>query len=112
MARLLFAWLKALRWQRLPEMEKLGDTLVNHFGGIAALLRSSGPLWSRRVIEYDDQGRPRRARGKRDETMLLKLKWATPRPIRSARDLARFLKVIIGFLWRPVIPNSFHQSPP
>jgi transposase len=28
--------LKALRWQRLPEMEKLGDTLVNHFDGIAA----------------------------------------------------------------------------
>jgi transposase len=34
-ARFLFAWLKALRWQRLPEMEKLGDTL-NHFDGIAA----------------------------------------------------------------------------
>jgi hypothetical protein len=28
--------IKALRWQRLPEMEKLGDTLVNHFDGIAA----------------------------------------------------------------------------
>ena len=24
----LFGWLKALRWQRLPEMKKLGDTLV------------------------------------------------------------------------------------
>jgi transposase len=35
-ARFLFGWLKALRWQRLPEMEKLGDTLVNHFDGIAA----------------------------------------------------------------------------
>jgi len=31
-----FGWLKALRWQRLPEMEKLGDTLVSHFDGIAA----------------------------------------------------------------------------
>ena len=35
-ARFLFGWLKALCWQRLPEMEKLGDTLVNHFDGIAA----------------------------------------------------------------------------
>ena len=35
----------------------------------------------------------RRARGMRDELMwLLKLKWATARPIRSARDLARFLQ--------------------
>jgi transposase len=32
-ARFLFSWLKPLRWQRLPEMEKLGDTLVNHFDG-------------------------------------------------------------------------------
>ena len=35
----------------------------------------------------------RRARGMRDEEMLLlKLKWTTARPIRSARDLARFLQ--------------------
>jgi hypothetical protein len=34
----------------------------------------------------------RRARGMRDEAMLLlKLKWATAHPIRSARDLKRFL---------------------
>jgi hypothetical protein len=34
----------------------------------------------------------RRARGMRDEEMLfLKLKWATAHPIRSARDLIRFL---------------------
>ncbi|MBZ5510192.1 MAG: transposase [Acidobacteriia bacterium] len=34
----------------------------------------------------------RRARGMRDEEMLLlKLKWATAHPIRSARDLMRFL---------------------
>ena len=35
----------------------------------------------------------RRARGMRDEQMLLlKLKWTTAHPIRSARDLARFLR--------------------
>ena len=36
----------------------------------------------------------RRARGMRDERMLLlKLKWATVHPIRSSRDLARFMTV-------------------
>src|SRR6059036_2804671 len=30
-ANFLWGWLEALRWQRLPEMEKLGDTLVKHF---------------------------------------------------------------------------------
>ena len=60
----LMGWFKALRWQRLPEMEQLGDFLL------------------------------RRARGMRDEeVLLLKLKWATARPIRSARDLAGFLSV-------------------
>ncbi len=35
----------------------------------------------------------RRARGMRDEVMLLlKLKWATARPIRSSRDLIPFLQ--------------------
>ncbi len=34
----------------------------------------------------------RRARGMRDERfLLLKLKWAKARPVRSARDYARFL---------------------
>jgi hypothetical protein len=37
----------------------------------------------------------RRARGMRDETMLLlRLKWASARPIRSSRDVTRFLQVI------------------
>ena len=35
-ARFLFGWLKALRWQRLPEMERLADALLLHFDGIAA----------------------------------------------------------------------------
>lgn len=36
----------------------------------------------------------RRARGMKDEQMrLLKLKWATAHPIRSTRDMARFLSV-------------------
>jgi len=32
----LMAWFKALRWQRLPEMERLGDFLLKHIEGIAA----------------------------------------------------------------------------
>jgi hypothetical protein len=34
------SWSKARRWQRLPEMEKLGDTLVKHFDGIAASVKT------------------------------------------------------------------------
>jgi len=55
-ARFLFGWLKALRWQRLPEMETLGDLLVGHFDGI--LLRSSRSLRRRRGHQHDDQGGP------------------------------------------------------
>jgi len=40
-AEFLFGWLKAMRRQRLPEMEKLADTLVKHFDGIAARVGSS-----------------------------------------------------------------------
>jgi len=29
-ANVLWGWVKALRWQRLPEMEKLGRFLVDH----------------------------------------------------------------------------------
>ena len=29
----LMGWFKALRWQRLPEMEQLGDFLLNHIEG-------------------------------------------------------------------------------
>jgi transposase len=32
----LMGWFKALRWQRLPEMEQLGDFLLKHIEGIAA----------------------------------------------------------------------------
>src|SRR5262245_24002766 len=32
----LMGWFKALRWQRLPEMEQLGDFLLKHIDGIAA----------------------------------------------------------------------------
>jgi transposase len=93
-ARFLFGWLKALRWQRLPEMEKLGDTLVNHFDGIAAYGDHPVRFGVVESINTTIKAVLRRARGMRDDQMLLlKLKWATARPIRSSRDLARFLSL-------------------
>ena len=91
-ARFLWGWLKALRWQRLPEMEKLGDTLVKHFDGIAAYCDHPVRFGVVESLNTTIKAVLRRARGMRDETMLLlKLKWATARPIRSSRDLAKFL---------------------
>ena len=92
-ARFLFGWLKALRWQRLPEMERLGDTLVNHFDGIAAYCDHPVRFGVVESLNTTIKAVLRRARGMRDEPMLLlTLKWATARPIRSGRDLARFLQ--------------------
>ena len=92
-ARFLFGWLKALRWQRLPEMERLGDTLVNHFDGIAAYCDHPVRFGVVESLNTTIKAVLRRARGMRDEPMLLlKLKWAAARPIRSGRDLARFLQ--------------------
>jgi transposase len=92
-ARFLFGWLKALRCQRLPEMEKLGDTLVNHFDGIAAYCDHPVRFGVVESLNTTIKGVLRRARDMRDETMLLlKLKWTTARPIRSSRDITRFLQ--------------------
>jgi transposase len=92
-ARFLLGWLKALRWQRLPEMEKLGDTLVNHFDGIAAYCDHPVRFGVVESLNTTIKAVLRRARGMRDDAMLLlKLKWASARPIRSSRDLARFLR--------------------
>jgi transposase len=94
-AEFLLGWLKALRWQRLPEMEKLGDTLVKHFDGIAAYCDHPVRFGVVESLNTTIKGVIRRARGMRDDAMLLlKLKWATARPIRSTRDLARFLEFI------------------
>src|SRR5438477_2133892 len=91
-ARFLFGWLKALRCQRLPEMAKLGDTLVNHFDGIAAYCDHAVRFGVVESLNTTIKGVIRRGRSMKDETMLLlKLKWATARPIRSSKDLAKFL---------------------
>ena len=91
-ARFLFGWLKALRCQRLPKMEKLGDTLVNYFDGIAAYCDHPVRFGVVESLNTTINALLRRARGMRDDAMLLlKLKWAMAHPIRWSRDLAGFL---------------------
>ena len=88
----LLGWIDALRWQRLPEMERLGDFLFRHVEGIAAYCDHRVRFGVVESINTTIKAVLRRARGTRDEHMLLlKLKWATARPIRSARQLAGFL---------------------
>jgi transposase len=88
----LMGWFKALRWQRLPEIERLGDFLLTHIDGIAAYCDHAVRFGVVESINTTIKAVLRRARGMRDEPMLLlKLKWATARPIRSARDVMRFL---------------------
>ncbi len=88
----LNGWIDALRWQRLPEMDRLGEFLFKHIEGIAAYCDHPVRFGVVESINTTIKAVLRRARGMRDETMLvLKLKWATARPIRSARDVMRFL---------------------
>jgi transposase len=88
----LNGWCDALRWQRLPEMDRLGEFLFKHLDGIAAYCDHQVRFGVVESINTTIKAVLRRARGMRDETMLvLRLKWATARPIRSARDVMRFL---------------------
>ena len=81
-----------MRWQRLPEMNKLGEFLVRHFDGIAAYCDHPVRFVVVESINTTIKAILRRARGMRDEKMLvLKLKWATAHPIRSSGDLDRFI---------------------
>ena len=88
----LLGWIRALRWQRLPEMERLGDSLFRHIEGIAAYGDHPVRVGVVESLNTTIKAVLRRARGMRNDAMLLlKIKWATARPIRSARDLVRFL---------------------
>lgn len=88
----LNGWCAALRWQRLPEMDRLGVFLFKHLDGIAAYCDHQVRFGVVESLNTTIKAVLRRARGMRDEAMLLlKLKWATARPIRSARDVLRFL---------------------
>jgi transposase len=89
----LNGWIAALRWQHLPEMDRLGEFLFKHIEGIAASCDHPVRFGVVESINTTIKAILRRARGMRDEVMLLlKLKWATARPIRSARDVVQFLQ--------------------
>jgi transposase len=76
-------------------MEKLGDLLVKHFDGVAAFCDHQVRFGVVESLNTTIKAVLRRARGMRDETiLLLKLKWATAQPIRSVRDLVIFLELI------------------
>ena len=73
-------------------MDRLGEFLFRHIEGIAAYCDHPVRFGVVESINTTIKAVLRRARGMRDEAMLpLKLKWATARPIRSARDIHRFL---------------------
>jgi transposase len=73
----LMGWFKALRWQRLPEMERLGDFLLKHIDGIAAYCDHHVRFGVVESINTTIKAVLRRARGMKDEAMLLlKIKWA------------------------------------
>ena len=88
----LDGWIAALRWQRLPEMQKLGAFLRRHLDGIVAYCRHRVRFGVVEGINTTIKGILRRSRGMRDEQLLLlKLKWATANPVRTAIHLSRFL---------------------
>jgi len=67
--------------------------LIENFDRIAAYCDHPVRFGVVESLNTTIKGGLRRARGMRDETMLLlKLKWATARPIRSSRDITRFLQ--------------------
>jgi transposase len=73
----LLGWIKALRWQRLPEMDRLGEFLFRHVEGIAAYCDHPVRFGVVESINTTIKAVLRRARGMRDDQMLvLKLKWA------------------------------------
>src|SRR5215471_12202344 len=78
-------------------MTTIGDTLVNHFDGIAAYCNHPVRFGVVESLNTTIKGVLRRARGIGDEAMLLlKLKWASATAIRSSRDLTQFLQPIRG----------------
>jgi hypothetical protein len=73
-------------------MAQLGDFLFRHLEGIAAHCDHPVRFGVVESVNTTIKAVIRRARGMKDKPMLvLKLKWATARPIRTARDLGRFL---------------------
>src|SRR3954470_5843455 len=76
----------------IHQFDTAAGRIFRHIEGIAAYCDHPVHFGVVESINTTIKAVLRRARGMRDEQMLLlKLKWTTARPIRSARDLARFL---------------------
>jgi len=67
----VLGWIRALRWQRLPEMERLGDFPFHAIEGIAAYCDHPVRFGVVESIDTTIKAVLRRARGMRDEQMLL-----------------------------------------
>ena len=83
--RFLTHWLQALRWQRLPAFQKLGQLLTRHLDGILSYCHEPVPFGKIEAINGNIRAMLRRGRGYRDhEYLLLKVQRATASRRRQA----------------------------
>jgi len=76
--RFLTAWVRALRWQRLPAFLKVAQLLSRHLDGILAYCHVKVPFGKVEAINGNIRAMLRRGRGYRDhEYLLLKVQKAT-----------------------------------
>jgi Transposase len=76
--RSLTAWVRALRWQRLPAFDKVAQLLSRHLDGILAYCHVRVPFGKVEVINGNIRAMIRHGRGYRDhENPLLKVQKAT-----------------------------------
>jgi hypothetical protein len=75
-----------VRWQRLPEMDRLGDFLFRHVEGIAAYCDHPVRFGVVESINTTIKAVLRRARGMRDDAMLLLILKMGDRPPDSVRS--------------------------
>jgi transposase len=76
--RFLTHWLQALRWQRLPAFQELGQLLTRHLDGILSYCHEKVPFGVVEAINGNIRAMLRRGRGYRDhEYLLLKVQKAT-----------------------------------
>jgi transposase len=76
--RFLTAWVRALRWQRLPAFDKVAQLLSRHLDGILAYCHVKVPFGKVEAINGNIRAMLRRGRGYRDhEDLLLKVQKAT-----------------------------------
>ena len=76
--RFLTAWVRALRWQRLPAFDQVAQLLSRHLDGILAYCHVKVPFGKVEAINGNIRAMLRRGRGYRDhEYLLLKVQKAT-----------------------------------